>query len=94
MVDPSATDRLQGLLVDVSQIDAAQLGSDRPSGLKSQRHCLALISYVQINRKGHVEINRPKVKSATSKMSFKVAASDSLSRCVAAGYISAAVVSA
>jgi hypothetical protein len=34
----------------VSQIDAAQLGSDRLSGLKSQRHCLALISYVQIGK--------------------------------------------
>jgi hypothetical protein len=48
MVDPSATDGLKGLVVDMSQIDAAQLGTDRPSGLKSQRHCLVLIAYVQI----------------------------------------------
>ncbi len=50
MVDPSATDRLKALLVGMSQIDATQLGTDRPSGLKSRRHCLALISYVQIGK--------------------------------------------
>jgi hypothetical protein len=34
----------------MSQIDAAQLGTDRPSRLKSQGHCLVLISYVQTFR--------------------------------------------
>jgi hypothetical protein len=57
MVDPSATDRLKGLLVDVSQIDAAPLGTE----WAQVATLLPRSNFLCTNRKGHVEIKRPKV---------------------------------
>ncbi len=80
MVDPSATDRLKGLLVDVSQI-----GTDCPSGLKSQRHCLALISYLQIGKVTWKSTDQ-RCNLQPLRCRSNLPPSDSLSRCVAAGY--------